>query len=406
MGPTLFIQLPEWFSRIGHLCSKSQIVETSSCFLRKFRGPEFWQMIFLDLFKVTFFSLPWWITIKPPFGMICVAFSRHLIMQIQVFDFICWGTWLLADVELYVAPAGCRIYCCQSLRWFFLKCFRTCEKIFGSIMWWLARKGLTFLHCKSSVAFTSFSVTVLTFFMWFNAYVCSLFVCRSMKLRTSALTRRSLLPNELLSVWRHWRSIFHARNPSMTQRAESSSEMSCLWVAFMSSELAAAVWPANMSSLDHAASSGWYPTTTTSFQLQTPPGLKISVVIPSSVIVCHISAISWCVIVGSCLKTWILTPVEGGFIFQPTFRRMNPNEHVELNKFYSYAIFHSAWRLGWGHFLRPLFQVFWGGSASTWKIVGINQGRGGRICESTYGDGDNWSSWKHFDHVVQWFRVP
>ena len=35
-------------------------------------------------------------------------------MQIQVFDFICWGTWLLTDVELYVAPAGCRTYCCHS----------------------------------------------------------------------------------------------------------------------------------------------------------------------------------------------------------------------------------------------------------------------------------------------------
>lgn len=189
--------------------------------------------------------------------------------------------------------------------------------------------------------------------MGFNANVWSFFVGLSMELRTSALTRRSLFPNELLSVWRHWRSIFHARNPSMTQTAESSSEMSCLWFALMSRELAAAVWPANMSSLDHA-SSGWYPTTTTSFHLQTPPGLKISVVIPSLVIVWHISAISWCVIIGSCLKTWILNPVEGGFIFQPTFRGMNPNEHVELSKVYSYAIFHSAWRWGWGHFFKTI----------------------------------------------------
>lgn len=190
-------------------------------------------------------------------------------------------------------------------------------------MWWLARKGLTFLPCKSSVAFTSFFVTVLTFFMWFNAYVWSLFVCLSMELRTSALTRRSLFPNELLSVWRHWRSNFHARNPSMTQTAESSSEISCLWFALMSSELAAAVWPANVSSLDQA-SSGWYPTTTTSFHLQTPPGLKISVVIPSLVIVCHISTITCFVMTGSCLKTWILTPCEGWLHFSAKISQDEP----------------------------------------------------------------------------------
>ena len=32
----------------------------------------------LDVFKVIFTSVPWLITIKPPFGKICLSFSKHL----------------------------------------------------------------------------------------------------------------------------------------------------------------------------------------------------------------------------------------------------------------------------------------------------------------------------------------
>jgi len=44
--------------------------------------------IFLDLFKVIFYFLPWKITSKPPFGRICVdPFSKHVNKQIQVVYF-------------------------------------------------------------------------------------------------------------------------------------------------------------------------------------------------------------------------------------------------------------------------------------------------------------------------------
>ncbi len=50
----------------------------------------------LDVFKVIFTSVPWLITIKPPFGKICLSFSKHL-KQNQIIEGLYRG-WFFSQV--------------------------------------------------------------------------------------------------------------------------------------------------------------------------------------------------------------------------------------------------------------------------------------------------------------------
>ena len=52
----------------------------------------------LDVFKVIFTFVPWLISIKPPFGKICLSFSKHL-KQNQIIEGLYRGCFFPSDMR-------------------------------------------------------------------------------------------------------------------------------------------------------------------------------------------------------------------------------------------------------------------------------------------------------------------